>query len=66
MLTTRRMHHVRGLKFVLETFPFVGGVKQKIDILIELYEYAGAIFDNDRMLISGGCYDNVSKRICDF
>ena len=66
MLTTRRMHHVRGLKFVHETFPFVGGVKQKIDVPIELYEYAGAIFDNDRMLISGGCYENVSKRICWF
>ena len=66
MLMTRRMHHVRGMQFVHETFPFVGGVKQKIDVLIELHEYAGAIFDNDRMLISGGYYENVSKRICYF
>ena len=63
MLMTRRMHHVRGLQFAQETFPFLGGVKQKIDVLIELYEYAGAIFDNDRMLISGGCVENVSKTI---
>ena len=66
MLTTRRMHHDRGLKFVHETFPFVGGVKQKIDVLIELYEYAGTIFDDDKMLISGGCYENVSKKFGSF
>ena len=64
MLTTRRMHHVRGLKFVHETYPFVGGVKQKIDVLMKLYEYAGTIFENDKMLISGGGYENVSKTIC--
>ena len=63
MLATRRMHHVPGLKFVHETFPFVGGVKQKIDVLVKRYEYAVAIFDNDRMLISGGCCERVSKTI---
>ena len=57
------MHHCRGQKFVHETFPLVRGVKQKIDVLIKLYEYAAAIFDNDKMLISGGCYENVSKSI---
>ena len=51
-------------KFIHETFQFVGGVKQKIDVLVKRYEYAVAIFDNDKMLISGGCYENVSKRIC--
>ena len=56
MLTTRRFHYIRGLKFGYETLRFVGGVKQKIDVLVELYGYAGAIFHNDRMLISGGCY----------
>ena len=66
MLTTRRMHHCRGLKFVHETFPLVRGVKQKIDVLIKLYEYAAAILDNDKMLISGGCYENVSKTIWQF
>ena len=45
------------------TISVVRGVKQKIDVLIKLYEYAAAIFDNDKMLISGGCYENVSKTI---
>ena len=54
------MHHCRGLKFVHETFSLVRGVKQKIYVPIKLNEYAGAIFDNDKMLISGGCYENVS------
>ena len=64
MLTTRSIHCIRGWRFVHETLPFVGGVKQKIDVQVELHEHAKAIFDNDRMLISGGCYENVSKTIC--
>ena len=53
----------RWRQFIHETFPFVGGVKQKIDVPVKLFEYAIAIFDNDRMLISGGCDENVSKTI---
>ena len=60
------MHHCRGLKFVHETFSLVRGAKQKIYVPIKLNEYAGAIFDNDKMLISGGCYENVSKTIWNF